>query len=254
MRFATVPVVFSLLLAGCAGGPIGDDAVRVGITPNYEPIAYERDGEIVGVEAELAEILADETGWKVELVRMDWDDLIPALRRRRIDIIMSGMSVTPGRSREVLFTEPYIEVGQMALIRSRDLARLGPATKIFLVPARIGYERGTTGEGLVRQRPLQGRLFGYDSVEEGVAALRAGEIDYFVHDAPTIWRFSSSSPEEGDLYGLFRPLTREELAWAVRLSEPDRKAELNRVLRRIQADGRLAEILRRHIGLRIEVR
>jgi ABC-type amino acid transport substrate-binding protein len=50
-------------------------------------------------------------------VELAWEELIPALKGDRIDVIMSGMSVTPVRQHRVRFVQPYLRVGQMAIIR-----------------------------------------------------------------------------------------------------------------------------------------
>jgi polar amino acid transport system substrate-binding protein len=105
--------------AGCTAGqapgrpapvaPAPKPALRIGMTPNYPPLVFKREGAVVGIEADFAARLGQFLQRKIELVELPWPLLIPALQQGHIDVIMSGMSVTPERERTVLFAEPYLE-------------------------------------------------------------------------------------------------------------------------------------------------
>ena len=130
---------------------LGQMALRVGTSQTAPPIVFEKGGQIVGIEADLARRLAAALGRKLEFVPLYWPNLIPELRGRRIDIIMAGMSVTRERARKVAFTDPYLTVGQRALIREDDLATLGTKQAILSTTARVGLEKGSTGEQFSRE-------------------------------------------------------------------------------------------------------
>jgi polar amino acid transport system substrate-binding protein len=143
-------LLFAGILAGCASAVSTTSQVadvvplRAGVAPNYEPVIFKQGGEISGIEADLAGLMAESLGRPVELVEMSWFELIPALEESRIDIIMSGMSVTPARREQVLFTDPYMQVGQMALIRTADLGRISDSLSLYRTREKIGFEHGTT--------------------------------------------------------------------------------------------------------------
>lgn len=221
------------MLAACVAWPAGatgaDDKpataaapkvpaeLRVGISPNYPPIAFEEDGKIVGVEADLAERLGKELPTKVTLVKLDWDELWPALRDNKVDVVMSGVSITERRSEKVRFTDPYLRVGQMALVRKKDMAKLNDPAAMNNAKRKIGVEKNTTGEAYAHRHLDKAVVVSFDSVDQGIAAVRAGEVDVFIHDAPTVWRVVGRPPhEDPELIGIYKPLTDEYLAWAVR--------------------------------------
>ncbi len=253
------PVLVLLLLIGaCAsqgGGPStgSGDALRAGISTSYPPIAFKRDGRIQGIEADLARRLGEELGRPVRLVETPWERLIPDLLAGRIDIIMSGMSVTDERSREIAFVQPYMRVGQMALIRLRDAARLSRPTALYARGLRVGYKEHTTGAAFVRDNLTQAVAVGFATPEQGIAALRAGRIDAFIHDAPTVWQVGNA-PMERELIGVFRPLTEEYLAWGVRKSDPALKHRLDALVTDWKRSGRLQAILNRWIVVSVEVK
>jgi polar amino acid transport system substrate-binding protein len=225
----------------------------VGISTHYPPLTLKEDGEIQGIEADLARQLGEELGRPVKLIETPWERLIPDLLAGRIDIIMSGMSVTDERSREIDFVQPYMRVGQMALIRMRDAARLSRPTAMYARGLRVGYKDNTTGAAFVRNNLTQAVPVGFATPEQGIAALRAGKIDVFIHDAPTVWRVGNA-PMERELIGVFRPLTEEYLAWGVRKSDPALKRQLDEVVSGWKRSGRLQAILNQWIVVSVEVK
>ncbi len=249
-------LIFALLLAclACAlPGGSGGRALRVGVAPSHPPVIFEQEGEIVGLEADLARGLGARLGRRIVFERFDERELLPALERGDIDVVMSGLSITPERAARVRFCLPYLQVGQLALIRSSDLARFGRIHTIRRPGARVGFVDGTPGEAFVAAELSRATSFGFDGVDSGVRSLRAGRIDYFVHDAPTVWRIAGD-PEQRDLHGLYQLLTQEELAWAVRRDDAALKALLDATLEQWQREGSLQPVIDRWIPVRVTIR
>ena len=215
-------------------------------------------GKIEGIEADFAHQLPKDLGTEVTIVEVAWNDLIPALLDHRIDVIMAGMSITQERRKRVDFTDPYMQVGQMAVIRKDDISRLHDPAVIDAKTSRVGFQKDTTGELFARENLKNAQLVGFDSIDAGIAALRAKKIDYFIHDAPTIWRLTGGfGPENADLMGLYRPLTIEHLAWAVRKDDGSLRDSLNQVLENWGRDGFLESVLDKWLKVRkvtLEVR
>jgi polar amino acid transport system substrate-binding protein len=233
----------------------GYSRLRVGIATNYPPLAFEQDGKIRGIEADFARQLREDTRLDTKIVTRPWEDLIRALRAKEIDVIMSGMSVTDQRSALVSFARPYLRVGQMCLIRAEDISRLASPSVLFDEPWGVGVLKGTTGEAFAKGQLKRSRVVSFDSIEDGIAALHAKRIDYFIHDAPTIWRITTDPVYRDDaLLGLFQPLTEEYLAWAVRQEDHTLRAFLDAVLARWKEDGTLQRVLDRWIRVRLELR
>lgn len=246
-------LVVGLIVTGCA--LLSSDRrppLRVGVAPTYPPIAFEHNGEIVGIEPDLARLVADKIGRRVDFRRYPFGELLDALERGEVDVAMGGLSITDERSRRVRFTEPYMQVGQLALIRTQDVARFGRIQSIKRPGTRVGYEHGTTGEEFVGERLTRSVAFGFDSVEEGLRSLRANRIDCFIHDSPTIWLLAGD-PHNRDLLGLYRPLTDEHLAWALRHADQRLADLLNATLSHWRREGMVEPILNRWIPVRVRV-
>ena len=80
-------------------------------------MAFKQGGELGGLEVEAARELGEQLGRPVEFIEVKWEDQIPALLAGRTDIVMSSMTSTPERRLRVAFSNPYLRVGQMMLIK-----------------------------------------------------------------------------------------------------------------------------------------
>jgi ABC-type amino acid transport substrate-binding protein len=231
-------------------GTLLNPEFRVGIAPNYPPLAFKFRDQLVGMEVDFAQRLGKELTKRITFVETPWSELIPALVARKIDIIMSGMSITEERAKLVSFTEPYMQIGQMALVRAKDQAHFSNLESFFDTTSRVGFASNTTGELVAKAIFSKATLVPQPTVEDGVAALRQGVIDVFIHDAPTVWRIGGN-PGERELMGLYWPLSEESLAWAVRKSDVPLQDALSRKVKEWKRTGRLQEIMSHWIVLRI---
>jgi len=253
-----VRILVSFLLALSLHIAQADNALpstlRIGTSASYPPLTFKADGKLQGVEADLATAVGETLKVKTQLVELAWDELIPALNNGKIDVIMSGMSVTDDRSKQILFTEPYMRIGQMALIRTADLVEWARPTALFVKGARVGVKAGTTGEAFARADLPNAVIVNFDSIEQGTDALVAGKIDIFIHDAPTIWRLTANTAtEKAGLMGLYRPLTEEYLAWAVRKKDTALADALNGALDSLKKDGTLNRVMGKWIPVQVKV-
>jgi polar amino acid transport system substrate-binding protein len=228
-----------------------DEALRVGTTATYPPFTFKKDGELQGIEIDFARALAKELGRKLELVEVPLPDLIGEANAGRIDVIMSGFSVTKERSERIAFTKPYLQVGQMALVRDKDALRFRDRASIDADEVRVGVERETTGSKFAREQLRKAETVEFASKEDAIAALRAGDVDVFIHDAPFVWRITGSpqNPDE-QLTGVYTPLTDEHLAWAVRKGDPQLLARLDDILVAWKNDGKIDTALDAWIKVR----
>jgi polar amino acid transport system substrate-binding protein len=223
----------------------------VGIAPHYPPLAFKQDGHFTGLEVDCALGVAAELGRQVEVREVAWEALIPTLESGEIDVIMSGMSITEARARRVRFVSPYLRVGQMAIFRKADRISLSSPTLLTMTRQRVGFVAGTTGAAYVQGHLLQAQYVPLGSTDAGLQALRAGEIDVFVHDAVTAWRLGDHEANE-TLTSSFSPLTEEYLAWAVQTTDEALHRDLEAVLTRWKHSGRLQALFQKWLKFRVE--
>ena len=223
--------------------PVG--VLRVGISPTMPPLIYRQDGQIVGLEAELAKGLARHLDYRLEFVEVDWNDQIDYLLEKRTDIIMSGMSVTDMRRIRIAFCAPYAKTGQMALIRRQEIQRFKAGYYSLVEIPSIGAIRDTTGDLFIRSRfPDTHKLF-FDTLDDGVRAVIRDKIDILFYDAPSV--VLAAARFENHLAFLPKIYQTEYLAWGVRKDNPDLLQKANAYIAALKKDGRLQEMVNRWI-------
>lgn len=245
----TIPLLFTgLLLAGMAIAGQGTSSstnapLRVGISPEFPPMAFKQGKELAGVEVDLARALGERLGRKIEFVEVPWKEQIDALNDGKTDIIMSSMSVTMARRYMVNFSKPYYVVGQMALVRreNKNEYALG-------FPSRpsgpIGVLRATTGEFLAQRDFPKSKLRTYQSGKDAAEALMKKKIGLFISDSTLVWYLAGLHSADG-LTVVPIALTEEKLAWAVRKGDEPLLGRVNAFLDEAAQDGTLKKAFRR---------
>ncbi len=109
--------------------PTEGEPIRVGMEPCTEPTVFVRNGEIVGLDAELIMRFAAHIGRPVEIMSMDYDGLIPAAVSGKVDMASSGLLVTEERAESVLFSDPYYASGSCIAILTKNAAGNAPVVK-----------------------------------------------------------------------------------------------------------------------------
>ncbi len=246
--------ISAVAIAGCAGFGMSDRVINVGMSTNYAPLAFEKEGVVQGVEVDFANSLGEALNAKINIKKYSWEALFDALDSGEIDVVMSGVSITEKRKGIMLFTEPFMKIGQMAVIRSENAALLSSKQQLMSGRFRVGYSLNTTGQQYVVESLTSAKQIGFPTVNDGIEALLNKDIDYFIHDAPTVWRLTSSYPSDERLFGLYTPLTKEYLAWAVKKGNTELQQELNDVLGVWKKDGFLTKTLNKWIPVAVVVK
>lgn len=238
-------MIFILFLWGCA--TTGEDkealapdpnVLRVGVTCNYYPLIFKnKDEQIAGLEVDFANGLAAHLKKSAKLVELEFDDLIPALRDNRIDIIMSGMSITKSRQIKISFANPYYKSGQMVLISKKQKYKLiDDFEKLFTqsITMDIGVIGDTTGDIFVRDAfPLAKSVVRFSDQRKAADALVSGKIDAFVHDASSILMIFAEYDTQG-LRIVPKLMTEEYLAWGVAKNNKTLLEDANQYLKKLK--------------------
>jgi ABC-type amino acid transport substrate-binding protein len=218
------------------------DSLRVGVAPYYPPIIFKQDGKIAGVEADMAHRLAKELGKQVQFVELRRQELTQKLLDRKIDIIMSGMSITKARKVRVNFADHYLKSGLVPMMLFENADRFDSNEIIKQGYLNVGVVAGTTSEAYVRKNfPNAIRIAALPKAGDGVVSLKNRSIDVFVHDAPSIlWLVSEN---ETHLTSHWKPLNSEVLAWGIRRDDQEFLDQVNGILNNWKNDGSLNKML-----------
>ncbi len=243
-----------ILLVACAGvGPARAAAkdpgvpLKVGVSPIFPPMVFKQGRQLAGAEVDLAQAFGKHLQRPIQWVELPWKDQIVALHDGRTDIVISSMSITTARGFVVAFTQPYLLVGQMAVVRRTDkeLYALGfPSTP----PGTIGVLRATTGEFLAERDFPASKLRSLPDSASAVKALVKRRIDLFISDSTLAWHLAGMHASDG-LTVVPQPLSEEYLAWAVRKGDEALLASANAYLAQARQDGSLQQVLKRWMAV-----
>lgn len=226
--------------------------LRVGIAPDAPPLAFHENGQLSGIEVAAAESLGKLMARKIKFVEKPFPELIPALEAGEIDIIMSGMSITEERAKRISFTKPYMDAGQMAIIRFDDAGKFGFKGAIFRPGMKVAVEDHTTGSSFAESRLRNAQLTKCSTLAEALDKLKKGEVDFVVHDAPTSWGLANNKEME-NLMSLNHAMTEENLAWGIAKNNPELLEAVNQQLVHMQQNGILRAIIQKWIPVTIEL-
>lgn len=231
-----------LLVTGISAVSFGGDKPLYvdGIDAAFPPFSYiDKDGNPTGFDVEVIRWIANEMGFDVKIVPVDWDAIIPTLKAGNIDFIASGMTITPEREKQVDFTEPYWKINLAVVVRkvNRDGA-LVPQYTIFsaVSPGRtIGVQRGTTSQTWLEENLIDKgvaiKIKVYDNFLLAIEDLLIGRIDAAVIDAPTAQ--AAIAGRDAAIVGTIN--TGEIYGYAVRKGDAKLLSLLNEGLKRIMA-------------------
>ncbi len=213
----------------------------IGTDPGFKPFEYRQGGKIVGFDIDLAQEIANDTGRQLVIEEMNFDGLIAALQAGKIDMAVAGMSVTPERSQNVNFSNPYYLASQMIVVRDND-QRI--KSKTDLTGKKIGVQLGSTGDTIVGQLPHVTKIQ-FSAVPAVLQELRSGRIDAAVLDNAPAETYIKTNP---DLKMLDTKLSEENYAIAMRKDRTDLLDQVNNTIKRVRQDGTYQRLIEKHFS------
>jgi len=158
-------LLLTLAFAGAAtAGPVVDRIQKrgelvVGMSGDQPPLnVTAREGKIIGLEVDIASRLASDMGVKLRLATMPFAELLPALSEGKIDLILSGMTMTTKRNTGTAFAGPYYVTGKAFLTKQKTIASLKNADGIDAPEYIVAALKGSTSQLYVEKVLPKARL------------------------------------------------------------------------------------------------
>ena len=214
--------------------------LTMGTNATFPPYEYKDGDDVVGIDAEIAQALADKLGLKVKIVDMDFDSLIASVQSGKIDMSLAGMTVTEERKQNVDFTDSYATGVQVIIVKEdSDIASADD-----LEGKLIGVQQGTTGHLYCADDFGEENVIPYANGATAVQALLQGKVDCVVIDQEPAKAFVEAN---AGLKILETAYTTEDYAAAVSKDNPALTAALNSALQELKDDETIQGILDKYI-------
>ncbi len=233
-------LLLAAMLATAAFSAAAADKVGFGSSATYPPFeSLDASNQIVGFDIDLAKALCKQMQADCTFTNHAFDSLIPSLKFRKYDAVISGMDITPERSKQVAFTNPYYANSAVVIAKKGAFKSLAD-----LKGKRIGMENGTTHQKYLQDKHPEIKTVSYDSYQNAIIDLKNGRIDGVFGDTAVVNEWLKTNPQ---LATVGEHVTDAQyfgtgLGIAVR---PENKAllkKLNDALAAIKADGTYQKI------------
>ncbi len=223
-----------------AGGQQEADVIKIATDATWPPMEYiDENSDLVGFDVDLINAIAAETGLTIELQNTAWDGIFAGLANGAYDAIISSVTITEERKAAMSFTEPYINAGQVLIVKS-DSSYMGIEDMNGL---KVGAQNGTTGDFAIEDRPEIKRM-AYDEIGLAVEDLMNGNLQGVVCDSITASDFVLGNENYSkNLKVVGEAFTDEWLGIAVQKSNPDLVDTINEGLAAVKASGKHAELV-----------
>ena len=180
------------------------DALRVGMSADQPPFTFRsRTGSVVGFDVELAQAMAVAMNLELRIVEIPFGELLIALEQGRVDMVMSGVAITPQRASKVAFIGPYT-LSAKSLLTTARVKQAEISTAEFNHPeVRVVALENSTSALFVEQNLPEASLYAIKYYNEGIQELLSGKIDAMVADIPILKLAMLRNPEAG--LGIIEP-------------------------------------------------
>ena len=200
--------------------------IRIGVSILPPWVMENKEGKLIGFEIDVANQLAKDMGVKVKFKQYQWDKMLPALKKDEIDVIASGLSITPGRALEVNFSKPYASSGYSlatCLSLTKDFTSIKDLNdeKIYITAVK-----GTVSADLARKVFPKAKLDLRDTAKEATSAVVNGSVHAFISSSPVPEFIALKYPDQVDL-PLKKPLLTTKEAFAVKKNNQEMLNFLN---------------------------
>jgi len=238
--------IIAALLALTVGTSVSARTVVNGIDANYPPFAYvDKNGKPAGFDVDALNWIGKTMGFEVKHKPMEWSTIVQAVVAKKIDVVMSGMTITEERQKQVNFSEPYWTVENAFVVKQdSDLT----TEAILASKGRVGYQAGTSdGKWLAEANEKEGwglELRQYDSAPQIVAEILNGRIIAGgMNMSPAQDAIAKGKPVKvAGTFGI-----REDFGVAIRYEDKELEELINEGLKKLMADPYWEELKATHI-------
>jgi ABC-type amino acid transport substrate-binding protein len=231
-------------------GLISPGTLTVGMTLQFAPEMYLKNGKPAGYDVEMVTALAKAMGVKLKIVNLGFNGLIPGLVAKKFDLVSVGLSATPARAKAISFSRAYVPY---ALILAVPVGDTTPATYPAWDDASktITSLAGSTDETLVKTTFSKAKDEPFPSDDAALLQVATGRADAAVIENYLLAAYSKTNPGKLKQAAFKKPLNVQYGSWAVQKGNTAFVKYLNTYLCKVQGNGSEASIYKATEGAAI---
>ncbi len=211
----------------------------------FPPFEYVKNGEVTGVDVDVANAIAADLGVELEILDMNFDLLIDAVKAGKGDFVAAGLTVDPDRAKQVDFSTEYVKSSLYIIVQAGS-----DITKDTLDGKVLAVQESTTGDFYATDNVEAKNVLRFKSAVEAGSALKSGKCDAVIIDELPAQAIAANS--DGALEVLPDKLTEESYALAVKKGNSDLLEAINATLQQLIDDGKIDEFTQNHMDAETE--
>ncbi|HCA5899485.1 TPA: ABC transporter permease subunit [Staphylococcus aureus] len=212
--------------------------LRVGLSADYAPMEFEHTvngkTEYAGVDIDLAKKIAKDNNLKLKIVNMSFDSLLGALKTGKIDIIISGMTSTPERKKQVDFSDSYMMTKNIMLVK-KDKVNEYKDIKDFN-NKKVGAQKGTEQEKIAQTEIENASITSLSRLPDVILALKSGKVEGAVVEKPVAEAYLKQNPKLGISNVKFNE-EKKDTVIAVPKDSPKLLSQINKTIKEVKDKG-----------------
>ncbi|HHA5967435.1 TPA: ABC transporter permease subunit [Staphylococcus aureus] len=212
--------------------------LRVGLSADYAPMEFEHTvngkTEYAGVDIDLAKKIAKDNNLKLKIVNMSFDSLLGALKTGKIDIIISGMTSTPERKKQVDFSDSYMMTKNIMLVK-KDKVNEYKDIKDFN-NKKVGAQKGTEQEKIAQTEMENASITSLSRLPDVILALKSGKVEGAVVEKPVAEAYLKQNPKLGISNVKFNEEEKDTVI-AVPKDSPKLLSQINKTIKEVKDKG-----------------
>ncbi|HEA6081408.1 TPA: ABC transporter permease subunit [Staphylococcus aureus] len=212
--------------------------LRVGLSADYAPMEFEHTvngkTEYAGVDIDLAKKIAKDNNLKLKIVNMSFDSLLGALKTGKIDIIISGMTSTPERKKQVDFSDSYMMTKNIMLVK-KDKVNEYKDIKDFN-NKKLGAQKGTEQEKIAQTEIENASITSLSRLPDVILALKSGKVEGAVVEKPVAEAYLKQNPKLGISNVKFNEEEKDTVI-AVPKDSPKLLSQVNKTIKEVKDKG-----------------
>lgn len=212
--------------------------LRVGLSADYAPMEFEHTvngkTEYAGVDIDLAKKIAKDNNLKLKIVNMSFDSLLGALKTGKIDIIISGMTSTPKRKKQVDFSDSYMMTKNIMLVK-KDKVNEYKDIKDFN-NKKVGAQKGTEQEKIAQTEIENASITSLSRLPDVILALKSGKVEGAVVEKPVAEAYLKQNPKLGISNVKFNEEEKDTVI-AVPKDSPKLLSQINKTIKEVKDKG-----------------
>ena len=242
LKVASIVLVIAMIACFAACGGNGGEKEKLVMATNAEfpPYEYVEGDKIVGIDAEIAALIAEKLGMELEIVDVAFDSIIPGVQSGKYDMGMAGLTVNEERLEKVNFSTSYATGIQAVIVKDgSDIKSIDD-----LAGKKIGVQTSTTGDIYATGDYGEDAITRYDNGAVAVQALLADKVDCVIIDNEPAKSYVAAN--EG-LKVLDTEYTVEDYAICFAKEDTELKDKVDGALKELIADGSVKAVIEKYI-------